>query len=74
MDSIVAEVRMAREQYASRFNYDLHAICLDLRREQARSGANVVTLPRRPVSTAVSPVPLPIAPTETQGGSEVTSN
>jgi len=74
MDSIVAEVRTAREQYARRFNYDLHAMCLDLRREQERSHAKVVTLPRRPVSTAVAPMPLPTEPTKTQGGSELTPN
>lgn len=48
-DSIVAEVRTARDAYARQFNYDLHAMCEDLRREQELSGAPVLKLPKRPV-------------------------
>lgn len=53
-DPIVAEVRRIREELAARFNFDLHAICEDARRqteEAERAGAKVVTLPpRRPPS------------------------
>jgi len=42
-DTIVEEIRKTRDEYARRFNYDLHAMCLDLRREQELSGAPVVT-------------------------------
>ena len=48
-DTIVEEVRRARDDYARRFNYDLHAICADLRREQELSGSPIVSFPKRPV-------------------------
>ena len=47
-DAIVAEVRKAREAYARQFNYDLDAMCADLRRKQQLSGAQVVSFPKRP--------------------------
>ena len=48
-DPIVDEVRAARDEYAKRFNYDLDAICRDLREKQAQSGRKLVTFPpRRP--------------------------
>lgn len=55
-DSIVSEVRQARDALAQRFNYDLHAIACDARERQAASGRKVVTFPpkkvRYPVETA----------------------
>jgi hypothetical protein len=48
-DTIVDEVRKAREDYARQFNFDLDAICRDLRQKQQASGAPVVSLPKRPV-------------------------
>jgi len=51
-DTIVEEVRKAREEYARKFNYDLDAICADLQRREKESGRPVVSLPKRqPVST-----------------------
>ncbi len=47
-DPIVDEVRKAGEEYARQFNYDLDAMCADLRRKEHESGALIVTLPRRP--------------------------
>ena len=47
-DPIVAEVRKAREEFARQFNYDLHAMCEELRREQRLNGAKVVSFPPRP--------------------------
>ncbi len=44
-DPIVEEVRAVREAYAARFNYDIEAMCRDLREEEARSGREVVSLP-----------------------------
>ena len=43
-DEIVAEIRAAREAYAKRFDYDVKAICEDLRRRQAEGGYKVVKL------------------------------
>jgi hypothetical protein len=42
-DTIIQEIRNTRDEYAHQFNYDLHQMCLDLRREQELSGAKVVT-------------------------------
>ena len=51
-DPIVDEVRRAGEEYFAKFNFDLTAICEDLRRrteEAARDGHKIVSLPpRRP--------------------------
>ena len=44
-DPIVEEVRKAREEHAKRFNFDLHAICEDLRKKEKESGHPVVSLP-----------------------------
>jgi hypothetical protein len=53
-DTIVDEVRTARDEYARKFNYDLDAICADLRRKEQQSDAVVVTLPKRhPISTVL---------------------
>ena len=48
-DSLVDEVRAAREAYASRFNHDLDAIIRDLKEQEGKSGRTFVTLPSRPV-------------------------
>jgi len=48
-DPIVADIRRLRDEYAQRFNYDLEAICRDLREQQQRSGRRVVKRrPKRP--------------------------
>lgn len=47
-DPIVEEVRRAREAHAKRFNYDLDAICEDLRKREKNSGRTTVSLgPKR---------------------------
>jgi len=48
-DSVVAEVRRAREEIAKSFNYDLRAMIEDARKRQALSGRKVVSFPPRPV-------------------------
>jgi hypothetical protein len=47
-DEIVEEIHRIREEYAKSFNYDLDAIFADLRRKEAESGREVVTLSRKP--------------------------
>jgi hypothetical protein len=57
IDSIVAEVRKARESYAKRFNYDVEAMLRDLKERQAQSGRKAVSFPPkrlRPVVQASS--------------------
>ena len=49
-DKIVEEVRLARDAYAGKFDYELHAICEDCRKHQKQSGHRIVTrAPRKPV-------------------------
>ncbi len=53
-DPVVEEVRRIRDEYAKKFNYDLHAICEDFRKKQLSSDHKVVShQPRRP--TLMSP-------------------
>lgn len=47
-DEIVEEIHRIREEYAKSFNYDLDAIFEDLRKKEAESGREVVTLSRKP--------------------------
>jgi hypothetical protein len=47
-DPIVAEVRAIREAYAKEFNYDLEAICRDLREQEKKSNRKKLSLhPKR---------------------------
>lgn len=46
-DPIVAEVRQAREQHATRFHFDLQAIYQDLKEQEASGGRQVVAFPPR---------------------------
>lgn len=41
-DEIVAEVRKTRDEYAKKFDYDVKAICRDLRERQGSTGHRVV--------------------------------
>lgn len=49
-DPIVEEVRKARDGYARQFNYNLDAICRDLKQRQSQSSGKVVSFPAKPVS------------------------
>jgi hypothetical protein len=49
-DPIVEEVRRAGEEYFKQFNFDLHAVCEDLRRRSEERGRKTVCLPPRRVS------------------------
>ena len=50
VDPIVEEIRRIRDEHAKRFDYDLHAICEDIRKRQSVSGCQVVSRPpRKPV-------------------------
>jgi hypothetical protein len=51
-DPIVAEVRKIREEHAARFNYDLHAICEDLKEQERKSGRTFVSYPARRITPA----------------------
>jgi hypothetical protein len=61
-DTLVDEVRVIREAYAARFDYDLGAICRDLREQARKSGRKPVSLPpRRYVPGESTAVPEPVS-------------
>ncbi len=60
-DTIVEEVHRAREEFARRFNFDLKAMCADLRKRQNEGGRRVVSFPPRPVDPQLTG-PLPTVP------------
>ncbi len=41
-DPIVDEVRRVRDAHAARFNYDLHAIFLDIKKREKERGLNFI--------------------------------
>jgi len=41
---IINEVRRVRDEHARKFNYDLAAICADIREHQKKCGHPIVTL------------------------------
>ena len=69
-DPIVDEVRRIRDEHAARFNYDLHAIFLDIKkREKERGLVFVDGIARQP---KLSHVPQPTVPSiAIPGSSEV---
>jgi hypothetical protein len=44
-DEILDEIHKIREEHAKAFNYDLQAICDDLRQRQAESGRQIISSP-----------------------------
>jgi hypothetical protein len=52
-DPIVGEVRQFRNAYAKHFNYDLEALCRDIRTRQTQCGRKVVSLLQKPVQVLV---------------------
>jgi len=56
-DEIVEETRQARDAYAASFNYDLMAICRDLKARELEEKHLVVSFPPKPpVSLSLSKV------------------
>ena len=47
-DPVVEEIRKHRDAYASRFRYDLRAICADLKEQQEKGERRIVSLPHKP--------------------------
>jgi len=47
VDPIVEEVREARRKHTERFNYDLHAICEDLKKKEKNCGHPIKSLPAK---------------------------
>ena len=47
-DEIVEDIHRIREEYSRSFNHDLRAIFVDLQKQQAEIGIEVVSLSRKP--------------------------
>ncbi len=47
-DSIIEEIRKHRDEYSKKFDYDLHAICKDIRQKQGQDNRRVVAPRPRP--------------------------
>jgi len=54
IDPIVAEVRKAREAYAKKFNYDIKAMCSDLKKRQTQNAKKVISLPPKRIKSLES--------------------
>ena len=48
-DPIVEEVRKARRKHAEQFNFDLHAICADLKKKEKKYGHLIKSLSPKPI-------------------------
>jgi len=44
-DPIVEQVRRVRQRHAAKFDYDLEAICRDLKEGERKGGRKIVSLP-----------------------------
>jgi hypothetical protein len=49
-DEVVEKIHKIREEHAKAFNYDLQAICDDLRKKQATSKRQVISKPLKQLS------------------------
>ncbi|MGL5872266.1 MAG: hypothetical protein ACRC2R_07840 [Xenococcaceae cyanobacterium] len=49
-DEVLEEIHKIREEHAKAFNYDLQAICDDLRKKQATSDRQVISKPLKQLS------------------------
>ena len=49
-DEVLEEIYKIREEHAKAFNYDLQAICDDLRKKQAESGKKIISKPLKQLS------------------------
>ena len=46
-DPIVEEIRGIRKAHAAKLNYDLKAICVDMKKKEKKCGHPVVSLPAK---------------------------
>ncbi|MBC6478355.1 MAG: hypothetical protein GDA56_11835 [Hormoscilla sp. GM7CHS1pb] len=51
-DEILEEIHKIREEHAKAFNYNLQAICEDMRRKQAESGRQIISKPHQTTPSA----------------------
>lgn len=55
-DEIVDEVRQVRDEHAKKFNYDISAICADIRQKQADSNRRIVAVGEQEVKPETSSI------------------
>ena len=55
-DPIVAEVRKTRDAYAKKFNYDIKAMCRDLKTRQTQHANKIISRPAK--KTKPTEIPL----------------
>lgn len=48
----MGEIRKIREAHAAKFNYDLKAICADLREKEKNCGHSLVSFPPKRIAQA----------------------
>ena len=60
-DAIVDEVRRVRDAHAASFNYDLHAIFLDIKKREKERGLNFVDGVARQSVPNKTPQPIGVA-------------
>jgi len=58
IDPIVAEVRKARDAYAKKFNYDIHAMCRDLKNRQTQHPNKTISRPAKKSMPTEIKIPL----------------
>lgn len=57
-DPIVDEVRSIREAYARQFNFDVRALCRDLKEQEEASGRTTVSFPPKRLRPAEMLAPI----------------
>lgn len=53
-DEVLEEIYRIREEHAKLFDYDLRAICDDLRKKQAANGRQMISVPLKSSRIAMS--------------------
>ncbi len=51
-DTIVEDVRKVREEHAAKFNFNLDAIYLDLKKQEKKSGRKILSLAKKRMAAA----------------------
>jgi antirestriction protein len=47
-NEVLEEIQKVREEHAKSFNYDLEAICADLRKQESNSERQILSKPLKP--------------------------
>jgi len=61
-DAVISEIRRTREEFARQCNFDLHQMCVELRREQEFSEAPVVSFSKKATQSNIPQPSVQIEP------------